>query len=79
MEVKIMNNINEISNAIFTELATLQKPVTVHSEGNVLIVKVGNADTRIMNWQSMSVTSILEIAKSLTLQENYKGNVLLHG
>lgn len=74
-----MNNINEISNAIFTELATLQKPVTVHSEGNVLIVKVGNADTRIMNWQSMSVTSILEIAKSLTLQENYKGNVLLHG
>lgn len=79
MEVKIMNNINEISNAIFTELATSQKPVTVHSEGNVLIVKVGNADTRIMNWQSMSVNSILEIAKSLTLQENYKGNVLLHG
>lgn len=74
-----MNNINEISNAIFTELATSQKPVTVHSEGNVLIVKVGNADTRIMNWQSMSVNSILEIAKSLTLQENYKGNVLLHG
>jgi hypothetical protein len=74
-----MNNLNQISNAIFTELATSKKPVTVHSEGNILVVKVGDADTRIMNWQSLSVNSILEIAKSLTLQENYKGNVLLHG
>jgi hypothetical protein len=74
-----MNNLNQISNAIFTELATSKKPVSVHSEGNILVVKVGDADTRIMNWQSLSVNSILEIAKSLTLQENYKGNVLLHG
>jgi hypothetical protein len=71
--------INEVSQAIFTELASCNKPVAVHSENNVLIVKVGEADTRIMNWQSMSVLAILDIAKSLVLKENYKGNVLLHG
>jgi hypothetical protein len=71
--------INEVSQAIFTELASCTKPVTVHTEDNVLIVKVGEADTRIMNWQSMSVSSILNIARSLILKENYKGNVLLHG
>jgi|APGre2960657423_1045063.scaffolds.fasta_scaffold49738_2 hypothetical protein len=71
--------INEVSNAIFTELASCSKPVAVHSENNVLIVKVGEADTRIMNWQAMSVSAILDIAKSLVLKENYKGNVLLHG
>jgi hypothetical protein len=71
--------LNEISNAIFAELATSEKPVAVHAEGNVLVIKVGLSDTRIMNWQSSSVRSILEIAKSLTLQENYKGNILLQG
>lgn len=74
-----MSSINEISNAIFTELSTSTKPVAVHSEGNVLVVKVGDADTRIMNWQTMSVNAILDIAKSLVIKENYKGNVLLHG
>lgn len=74
-----MNNINEISNLVFSELATCGKPVAVHSESNVLVIKVGNADTRIMNWQTMSVNSILDLAKSLVLQENYNGNVLLHG
>lgn len=71
--------LNEVSTAIFSELAGLHKPVAVHSENNVLIVKVGNADTRILNWQNMSISSILEIAKSLTLKENFTGNVLLHG
>jgi len=74
-----MSNINEVTNAIFTELSTSTKPVAVHAEGNVLIVKVGDADTRIMNWHAMSVSYILDIAKSLVLKENYKGNVLLHG
>lgn len=72
-------NINEISKAIFASLSVCNKPVAVHSEGNILVIKVGNADTRIMNWQTMSLDSILETAKSLVLQENYKGNVLLHG
>jgi len=72
-------SINEVTNAIFSELASCNKPVAVHSENNVLVVKVGEADTRIMNWQSMSVSSILDIARSLVLKENYKGNVLLHG
>ena len=71
--------INEVSSAIFAELSYSTKPVAVHSENNVLIVKVGEADTRIMNWQTMSVQSILDIAKSLVIKENYKGNVLLHG
>jgi hypothetical protein len=77
--VSNISTINEISNAIFAGLSVCNKPIAVHSEGNVLVVKVGKADTRIMNWQSMSVESILEIAKGLVLQENYKGNVLLHG
>jgi hypothetical protein len=71
--------LNEVSSAIFSEMANCNKPVAVHSENNVLIVKVGEADTRIMNWQSMSVSAILDIARSLVLKENYKGNVLLHG
>jgi hypothetical protein len=71
--------LNEISNAIFAELSTSTKPVAVHAEGNILVIKVGLADTRIMNWQNISVKSILEIARNLTLQENYNGNVLLHG
>lgn len=71
--------LNEISNAIFTELGSLNKEVAVHSENNILVVKVGNADTRIMNWQTMSVSAILDIAKSLVIKENYKGNVILHG
>jgi len=74
-----MININDISDAIFTELAGSTKPVSVHTESNVLVIKVGSADTRIMNWQNMSVPSILDIAKSLTLKENYNGNVLLKG
>jgi hypothetical protein len=45
----------------------------------VLVIKVGKADTRIMNWQNLSTDSILEMARGLVLQENYKGNVLLHG
>lgn len=74
-----MINITDISDAIFTELASCKKPVAVHTEANVLVIKVGNADTRIMNWQTMPVHSILDIAKSLTLKENFNGNILLHG
>ena len=75
-----MNTINEITNAIFAEFSkTGQKPISLHTEGSVLVIKIGNADTRILNWEFISVSSIVEIARGLTLQENYKGNVLLHG
>ena len=74
-----MINLTDISDAIFTELASCQKPVAVHTESNVLVIKVGKADTRIMNWQTMSVSSILDIARGLTLKENFNGNVILHG
>lgn len=75
----MMNNINSISSVLFTEFAKIGKFVAVHAEGNVLIVKVGNADTRIMNWEMMSNEQILDIAKGLVIKENYKGSVLLHG
>ena len=78
-EVKIMTNINEITNAIFTELGSTSKSIAVHNEGKILVIKVGDIDTRIMNWEMMSVSSILDIAKGLVLKENFKGNVLLHG
>jgi hypothetical protein len=53
--------------------------VAIHTENNYLVLKVGDSDTRIMNWEGMTPQSILEIAKSLVIQETYKGNVLLHG
>ena len=75
-----MNTLNEITTAIFNEFNNIGlKPVSLHTEGNVLVIKIGNADTRILNWEFMSVSSIIDIARGLTLQENYKGNVLLHG
>ena len=76
---KFMNTINSITNLLFTEFAKLGKPVVVTVDNNVLLIKVNNADTRILNWETMSPNSILETAKSLVLKENYKGNVLLHG
>lgn len=75
----MMNDINSVSSVLFTEFAKIGKYVAVHTEGNILIVKVGNSDTRIMNWQSMSNEQILDIAKGLVIKENYKGSVLLHG
>lgn len=74
-----MNNLNNITSLLFTEFSKTGKTVAVHTEANYLVIKVGNADTRIMNWETMTPDSILEIAKSLVIRENYKGNVLLHG
>jgi len=74
-----MNNINSISSVLFTEFAKMGKYVAVHAEGNILVVKVGDADTRIMNWETMPATSILEIAKGLTIKESFRGSTLLHG
>lgn len=74
-----MNNINSISSILFTEFAKLGKFVAVHAEGNILVVKVGSADTRILNWETMPSESIVDIAKGLTLKESFKGSTLLHG
>jgi hypothetical protein len=74
-----MNNINQITSVIFNELGKNGKSVTVHSEGNVLVIKLDKSETRILNWQTTPVQSILETAKSLTLKENFGGDILLHG
>jgi hypothetical protein len=74
-----MTTLNNITSLLFSEFSKTGKTVAVHTEGNYLVLKVGNADTRIMNWEGMSADSILEVAKSLVIQENYKGSVLLHG
>jgi hypothetical protein len=74
-----MNTISHVTSLLFNELSKTGKPVAIHTENNYLVIKVGNADTRIMNWEGMTPESILEIAKSLVIKENYKGNVLLHG
>ena len=74
-----MNTINSISSVLFQEFAKLGQFVAVHAEGNVLVVKVGNSDTRILNWETMPSGSILDIAKGLTIKESYKGSTLLHG
>lgn len=74
-----MNNIETVSSRIFTEFGSTGKSVLVHSEGNVLVVRVGNSETRIFNWQTTPIESILESTRSLTIKENYKGNVILHG
>jgi hypothetical protein len=74
-----MSSLNNITSLLFSEFSKTGKTVAVHTEGNYLVIKVGTADTRIMNWESMTPESILEVAKSLVIRENYKGNVLLHG
>ncbi len=74
-----MNTINNITSMLFSEFSKTGKTVAVHTEANFLVIKVGNADTRIMNWETMTPDSILEVAKSLVIRENFKGNVLLHG
>ena len=72
-------NLKLLHKPIFRELKNCNKPVSVHLEYNILVIKVGDADTRLMNWETMTPMSILSIASGLVLQENYKGNVLLHG
>jgi hypothetical protein len=74
-----MLKLNDISDLLFSEFSKTGKVVALHTEGSYLIIKVGSADTRIMNWENMSPLAILDIAKSLVLKENYRGNVLLHG
>lgn len=74
-----MTKLNDISDLLFSEFSKTGKVVAIHTEGSYLVIKVGSADTRIMNWENMSPNSILDIAKSLVLKENYRGNVLLHG
>lgn len=74
-----MNNINSISSILFTEFSKLGKSVAVHADGNVLFIKIENSDTRILNWQTMPVQSILETAKGLIIKESCRGNTLLHG
>lgn len=71
--------LNEVTNAIFNELGGNNKPIAVHSENNILKIKVGESETSIMYWESMTLASILTIARGLVLKETYKGNVLLHG
>lgn len=78
-EVTHMNNLNDVSSLIFSEFSKTGKSVAVHAESNVLVIKVGNADTRILNWQNLPIQNILETARSLVLQENFKGQVILHG
>jgi len=74
-----MNDINSVTKLLFTEFAMQGKYVAVHADGNVLLVKVGDADTRIMNWETMNPSEILSIAKGLVLKENYKRSIVLHG
>jgi hypothetical protein len=74
-----MNSLSEISKVIFAELSQSGKNIAVHAESNVLVIKAGSAETRILNWQTMAINSILETARSLTLQENYNGRTILHG
>jgi hypothetical protein len=74
-----MNTLDNITNTLFSEFSKMGKYVSVSADGNVLYIKSGTSDTRILNWETVPVSSILETARSLVLKENYKGNVLLHG
>jgi hypothetical protein len=75
----MMNNINTVSTALFTEFAKLGKYVSVHAEGNVLSIRVGNSDVKIMNWETVTIDSILESARGLTLKEEFKHRSILLG
>jgi len=74
-----MNTLNSVTNVLFTEFAKLGKSIAVSTDGNILVIKSGSADTRILNWETMSMDSILDTARNLVLKENYRGNVILHG
>lgn len=74
-----MNNLENISNRIFGEFGATAKSLAVHSEGNVLVIRVNKSESRIFNWQNTPVENILETVRSLTLKENYNGSTLLHG
>jgi hypothetical protein len=75
----MLNDINTVSNLLFTEFAKIGKYVAVHAENNILFIKVNKSETRILNWQSVAPEEILNTAKGLAITENYKGSVLLHG
>jgi hypothetical protein len=74
-----MNTINSISSLLFTEFAKMGKYVAVNADGNILFVQVGESNTRILNWETMPSSNILEIAKGLTIKESFRGSTLLHG
>lgn len=74
-----MNTLDNISNLLFKEFSKMGKSVIVHAENNILYIKSGNSDTRILNWETVSLESILDTAKSLVLKENFKGVQMLFG
>jgi hypothetical protein len=74
-----MNTIDNITNMLFTEFSKMGKTVIVHAQDNVLYIKSGNSDTRILNWENVSVDTILDTARNLVLKENFKGKQMLFG
>lgn len=74
-----MNTIDNVTNVLFNEFSKSGKYIAVSADGNVLHIKSGTSDTRILNWETTPISSILETARNLVLKENHRGNVLLHG
>lgn len=73
-----MVTINSLVNRILKEFSETKKAVAVKTEGNILVIKIDNTETRIVNWQNLTEKEIIETARSLVI-ENFSGRVLLNG
>jgi hypothetical protein len=73
-----MFEINSLTARIFKEFSGSKSPVAVYSEGEILVIKVGGGETRLMNWRTMTQEEVVRIAKGLVLKEGTSGPVLLN-
>lgn len=72
-----MVTINSLLSKILKEFSSTKKPVAVKTEGNVLVIKIDKAETRIVNWQTLTEKEIIETARGL-VTENFSGRILLN-
>lgn len=74
-----MFQLNALTGKILKEFAGCKKPIGIHTEGNLLIIRCGTAETRLVNWQNMTEQEIIDMTRSFVLSEKAtNGKVLLN-
>ncbi len=71
-----MNTIESITRRLLTEFG--DKPITIRTETDVLIIRAAGAETRFCNWQHVALEEIVHSVRGC-LNESTGGKVLLRG
>ena len=68
-----MITLDQVTQALFAE----NRATSIHSDGAMLIVSRGAKETRINNWQAMTVDQIRNAVNGSSINENINGNKIL--